>query len=751
MLGPLGQPVVRVDGVEKVTGSAAYAIDEGFSQSLFGAVVRSERAHARVLGIDIDAACRRPDVHRVVTFADFKDLDPYFGHHRQDHAILAPGVVRYWGEPVAVVLADTRSAAERAARDVIVSYAELDPVMTVEDAMRADAPLVHPDDPATGTPIGPVFAGEQGTNEGFRSDLAWGDVDGAMANAAEVITTRSHIPSLYPYAMEPFTTHARFVGNSLEVISPAQHPFQAQRDLARIFDLPLSSVRVRSPYIGGGYGSKAYTKLEPLAAACSWAMDGRPVAICLDVEGSIYTSVTDAAWVTVTTGFAGDGTILARDIDVVLNTGVYTENSPQILKRCTTRCIGPYRTPALRVRARAFHTTTAPADSYRGLGAYHTNIACEANLDQAASRFGMTPFEIRHRNLLSRGDEVIPGLRPLDADLAENLKLLQGALAPKASTDTTLKGTGIACAVSDAGASPVSSAIVRMLADGSLIVMSGSSEMGQGSRTVLAQIAATELNIDLSCVSVKQADTHGTSYEWSTGASRTTVVVGLSVQRACRDLIDKLLGMASDLWRPTEEGWSWDGGVARSRNGTEKSAQEIIEAWFGPGRGEVVGAGHTRQTNDLDPLPPFWEIGMIGVQVSVDVQTGQVSVEKLVTVADVGKALNPMNVKGQELGAATQGMGAALFEQLIYDGPQIVNSNLIEYRVPRTTDVPAVIETITVEREDGPGPYGSKGVGEGAITPFASAVTAAVADATGVWFESTPITPEAVWEAIGAS
>jgi CO/xanthine dehydrogenase Mo-binding subunit len=750
-LGSVGESVHRLDGVEKVTGSAIYSVDAGFPRSLFGVVVRSERAHATVMGIDDAAACGRRGVLRVVSFKDLKALDPFYGHHRRDHPVLAPGLVRYWGEPVAVVIAETRAAAEAAARDVVVSYSDLDPVMTVEESMRPGAPLVHRDAPPTGTPIGPAFAGQQGTNEAFTSELGWGDVDAAMAKADEVLTTRSHIPALYPYAMEPFSAHARFVGSSLEVVSPAQHPFQVQRELARIFDLPLSSVRVQSPYIGGGYGSRSYTKLEPLAAACSWAMDGCPVAIQFDIEESIYTSRSDEAWVNVTSGFDSAGRILARDIEVVLDTGVYAENSAAVLQRCTDRSVGPYRIPALWAHAKAVYTTTAPASSYRGFGAYHTNVACEANLDQAAERLGISPLEIRRRNLLRRGEELIPGLRPIDADLAENLDLLEDSLFRSAPTATTRYGVGIACTASNAGASPVSTAIVRMGVDGSLIVLTGSSEMGQGSRTVLAQIAGTELGLDLSRISVKQSDTHGTAYEWSTGASRTTVVVGLSVQRACQDLVRSLLGMAAELWGPATDQWAWHDGFACPAEGARRSSREIIEGWFGTNRGEVVGIGHTRQTNDLDPLPPFWELGMIGVEVGVDVSTGVVTVEKLVSVADVGKALNPANVKGQEIGAATQGMGAALFEQLTYDGPQIVNSNMIEYRVPRTTDVPKVIKTITVERQDGPGPYGAKGIGEGALTPVASAITAAVADATGIWFESTPITPEAVWEAMALS
>lgn len=743
-----GESAARVDGYEKVTGAAIYAIDEGFPNALFGVVVRSECAHGRVVSIETSAALADPQVRRVVSFADFKGLDPYYGPWIQDHPILAPGVVRYWGEPVAVVLAETRAAAAYAAKQVYVEYEDLDAVMTPEEAMAPGAPLLHPEAPAEGSSLGPAFAGEPNTNEGFRSDLGWGDVDAALAAAHEVVVTKSSMPPTYPYAMEPFAAHARFRGGTLEVISPGQHPFQSQRDLARIFDLPLSAIHVRSPYIGGGYGSKGYTKIEPLVAACSWAVDGAPVSITFDVEESIYTGVTDAAEITVTTGYDDAGRIVARDFDIVLSTGAYAENSPQILKRCTTRCVGPYRIPAFRARAKAIHTNTAPADSFRGLGTYHTNIAGENNLDQAAGRLGITPFEIRRRNFLKPGEEIIPDFRPLDADVAANMELLMDALTVREPTATTKYGIGIACAAADAGASPVSTALVRVLHDGSAVVSTGSSEMGQGSRTVLSQIAANELCLSIDQISVVQADTRSTAYEWSTGASRTTVVAGLSIQRACHDVVTKMLDMAAHSFGGSAADWRWSDGTAVDVHGNTKTPKQIMTAWFGPERGEVIGVGQTRETDDLAPLPVFWEIGMIGVEVSVEIETGIISVDKIVSVADVGKAINPNNVKGQEIGAATQGMGAALYEQLVYDGPQLANANLIEYRVPRMADIADVIETITVERGDGPGPYGSKGVGEGALTPFASAVTAAVANATGVWFDSIPITPERVWEAV---
>jgi CO/xanthine dehydrogenase Mo-binding subunit len=246
-------------------------------------------------------------------------------------------------------------------------------------------------------------------------------------------------------------------------------------------------------------------------------------------------------------------------------------------------------------------------------------------------------------------------------------------------------------------------------------------------------------------VQVIQSDTAATPYERTTGASRTTVLTGLAVQRACRDVLAQLEEMgAEEMECSLEEVKSADGYVIGPDRGMEFDS--VIRAWFGGRQGEVVGRGVVRRAGELEALPPFWEIGMTGVQVSVDSATGRVRVEHLVTVGDVGHAINPALVEGQDLGAATQGLGAALGEELVYDGPQLVNPNLVEYRVPRASDAPRLFESVVVERQDGIGPYGAKGAGEGALNPVGAAVAAAVWRATGVWPNRLPLTPDRVWE-----
>ncbi len=740
----VGQDVKRVDVEDKVRGRAGYVVDLPWTDTLHGAVVRAERAHAYVTAIRTEEALTMPGVTAVVTGSDLDGIFPYFGHYRSDHQILVLEKVRYFGEPVAVVIADTLQHALDAASLVDVEYDILDELMDVGQALAPGVDLIH-EYPSEERPFGPHFSrGAEGTNEAFTTTMEWGDVESAMAQAVHTERTQVEYPKLYPYPMESYAAQARFTSGVLEVESNAQHPFQVQKDLARVFSLGLNHVRVTSKTIGGGYGSKSYTKIEPLAAVCAH-VTGRPVRIALTLEESMYTSRADGAVVGVVTGFDDQGRILARDIDITLDTGAYADNSVRVLRKSLETCFGPYRVPAIRVRGRAVYTNTTPASSYRGFGAFHTNPASESNLDQAAEALGIDPLEIRLRNLAKAGEAIIPEYRAIDADLAADLVAVHEVLevVPR---EGKLQGVGFGCALSPEGADPTSVAIVRLLVDGSALLMIGSTEMGQGGHTTLAQIVAEELGLELDQIRLAPTDTHLVPFQWTTGASRTTAVVGRSVQRACQDVRRQLVEMAADLAGDAPEAWSWSYGAVVGPQGQQiLPSWQIISEWFGPNRGEVVGTGRTQKRGDLDEVPSLWEVGIAGVVVSVDPQTGQIELDQLVTVADVGKAINPKSVRGQDLGAATQAIGGALFEQIIYDGSQMANANLIEYRVPRISDVASRIETMLFERGDGPGPYGSKPVGEGAMTVVGGAILSAVARAIGHWPDRLPLTPEYVW------
>ena len=348
----------RRDAWEKVTGRARFAIDMVLPNMAHAAVVRSERAHAYITGIERAAAEAAAGVIAVVTADDLGDLGRRFGHIVPDHYILAAGKVRYYGEPVAVVVAETPHEAADAAALVWVDYDDL-PALT--DAARALASDVLIHDQSYVEPgqefLGVAPAASAG-NVAHRDELAWGDAEAALIDAATVVETTAKFPLVYGYAMETYNALADWQPGSLHVVSTAQHPLMVRKELARMFSLPLAAVRVEVPYIGGGYGSKSYTKLEPLAAAASWA-SGRPVKVTTDVEAAMYTTRADGALVTVRTGFDAGARITARDIDIRFDTGAYADNSPLVLTKSINRSFGPYRMPNLRVRGVAVYTNTS--------------------------------------------------------------------------------------------------------------------------------------------------------------------------------------------------------------------------------------------------------------------------------------------------------------------------------------------------------------------------------------------------------
>lgn len=750
----VGTSVRRPDLVEKVTGAAQYCVDVAVAGMLHAKVVRSDRAHARIIEIDAAAARSHPGVIAVLSADDLASLFPRFGHILCDHWILATGKVRHYGEPVAIVVAETLTAATDAAELVWISYEDLPPVLCAMDALEEGAATVHDQsygatrrdlyaqiDSKLGTdmPIGR----EEPTNLAYEVILEWGDVDAALAEATVVVDGETHFPMLYAYAMEPYNAVATFSEGELSVVTTTQHPFMVRNDLARIFSLPLSKVRVSVPYLGGAYGSKTYTKVEPLAAVASWAT-GRPVKLVLDVEESIYTARQDSAQVHVRSGFDSDGRILARSFEIILDSGAYADSSPLVLTKAVNRCFGPYRVPNLKVIGRSVYTNTSPGAAYRGFGASLGNLAGETNMDQAGEALGIDPFKLRLLNLVPKGEELIPGKRVLDADLRADLAMVVESLDRDRKHHPGY-GIGFGCSASDAGDVPVSTAQVRIQFDGSVMVLSGSTEMGQGSQSVLAQIAAEELGVEPRRVQVVQSDTAVSPYERTTGASRTTTIVGLAVQRACEDARKKLRNMAAEVVGCPSDGVEEVPGGVIGPDGSEMPFGDVVQKWFGGSVGEVTGIGIVRREGLTAELPVFWEIGMVGVGVEIDSETGVVDVHQLVTVADVGFAINPKAVDAQDLGAATQGLGGALYEELVYDGPQLVNANIVDYRVPRMGDTPNKIECIIVERRDGVGPYGAKGGGEGSLNPIGGAVAAAVARVVGQWPQRLPLTPERVW------
>jgi CO/xanthine dehydrogenase Mo-binding subunit len=725
----IGHSVPRLDAREKLRGQAKFAGDLFVPGMLHGKVLRSPVPHARIVGIDTAAAETLPGVVCVLTARDLADIDPYWGHAIKDRPIVAIDKVRFVGEPVAAVAAEDEATAIAALNAINVQYEELPVVGSIEEALAEDAPLVHEGPLRPGLFHGLGTLPQREGNICYRYRLDRGEVEAAFGHADLIVEGEYTFPAVYQYAMETHTVIAQVENGTITVWTACQHPFLVRAELAALFNLPLNAVRVIVSYVGGGFGSKSYTKMEPITVALA-RKAGRPVRIQNRVDESMVTTRRHGMRCWMRTAMTHDGQLLGREVRCWLDTGAYADNGPRVTATAGDAAPGPYRWPAYRVDAACVYTNTAPSGSYRAFGATHLQWIGESQIDELARRAGLDPLEVRRRNLLRPGEEVRYGGKPLDADLIGDVERVAEAIGwhkPKAP----FTGRGISVGLLAAGAHPVSTAIVRMEADGHVTVLVGTTEMGQGSRTALAQIVAEELGIRADEITIRGADTNFTPYDRSTGASRSTTLAGLAVQRAAAQVRQQLAEIA----------------------GTEsldpELYPELIARRFGLAGGELVGHGevHPQGSGSYAEGPVFWEVCVGGAEIAVDPDTGIIRVLKTATVADVGKAINPQLIERQDEGATLQGLGNALFEEMVYERGYLMNDTLLEYRVPTFEDLPEQMTCIIVENGDGPGPWGVKGCGEGALAAIPAAIVNALAD-SGVPMNELPLTPERVWRRI---
>ncbi len=745
----VGISVPRVDGIEKVTGAAKFTGDLAIPGMLEAKVLRSPLPHAIIEAIDTSRAQSLPGVIAILTRDDLKDIDPYYGNCLRDRAVVATDRVRFVGEPVAVVAAEDAMTADEALTLIDVRYRELPCVGDIDAALAEGAPLLHEQPSGTGefhdvAGVGANFGG----NICHRERFVKGDPEKAFRGAEQIIEETFSFPMVYQYAMEPHSTIARVNAEGVTLWSSSAHPFLVRAEIAHMFGLPHAKVEVKVPFVGGAYGSKSYFKIEPLAVAIARKTAGRPVRLVQSVSESMLTTRRHSARIWIKTGVKRDGTLVAREAEVLMDTGAYADNGPRVAKRAISRMIGPYKLDHCKVDVLALYTNTVPAGSMRSIGGPQTIWALESHMDTIAHRLGIDPLEYRRRQLLERGEVLKPGATPVDADLRAGLDSAAAGLRWRSFRTDASKGVGVAVGVSDSEAMPVSVALVRLLSDGSVVLLVGTTEVGQGARTVLCQIVAQELGIGVDKIALRATDTMTTPFDRSTGASRSTTVMGSAVKAAAEDLRRQLIDAAAEIFGTHAHAITLSDGGAVSGD-KRMSYGKIVGAFFGMPGGELVGRGYMRPDGALGKtFPLFWETGMGAAEIAIDYGTGAIKIEKYITVADVGKAINPLQAEGQDEGAAGQGLGNALFESLEYESGQPLNANLIDYRVPRFTDLPQEFVSALIENGDGPGPYGAKGMGESGIVSVAPAVGNALFNATGVRIRELPLTPERVWRAL---
>ncbi len=748
----IGHPAVRTDAVEKVTGAALYAADLDFPGMLYGKASRSPYPHARILSIDVQAARQVPGV---VAIATGRDLDALGGEAVKDMPFLAMDRVRYVGEPVAAVAALDEQTAEEAVKLIKVEYEELPAVFDPVSAAQNDAPLIHENSEGY-EHIGAVKILPHSNIVNF-SEEKQGDVARGFAESDYVFEDTFTSHTAHHGQIEPHCAIAQWgADGKLTLWTPNDGPHRLRKDLSDALKMPLTQIRVIVPYLGGGFGGKGGLKVEPIAIALARKAPRRPVRVVLSREEVFATTlVRHAVVVKIKTGVKADGTLMAREVIGYWDTGAYAEKGPTVSMQATATAAGPYRIPNIHLVGYCVYTNKAIAGAYRGYGTPQVTWAYESQMDIIAKRLNLDPVEFRLKNIVHEGDALPTGQPGHSIGMEECL----WRVAAELKWNEPCKpghGKGIAITSKNTKTPSGSAAYVAFNQDGTANVLTSTVEIGQGAKTIFAQIAAEELGIPLEKISVSQADTDTTPFDSSTTSSRSTFHMGNAVKAASADVKQQIISLAALTLGCKPEDLVANGGAIdfAADPGHQIPFQSILKKCYGAG-GSVLGRGFyypaTEKDSGMWSAPSvFWMYGAQGVEVEVDRETGQVRVLKLVAAHDVGKAINPATCAGQIEGGAVHGMSIALFEQVLMDQGRITNANFHDYKLATPMDMPEVV-SIIVEAPHRDGPYGAKGVGEPVLSPTAAAIANAVERATGIRIYDLPLTPERVFSAIEKS
>jgi CO/xanthine dehydrogenase Mo-binding subunit len=745
--GQVGRSLPRLEARAKVTGSAEYTHLMQLPGMLQAKIFRSTVAHGRIKSIDTADARAIPGVYAVYTGDDVCKVipDPYYGPAFHDQPILALGKVLYVGEPVAVVLAADPHVAEQAAQQIVADYEELPAVFDEVEAAENKV-LVHEELKPAGT-----FAdlkhlkGRKGTNIALDYRLRRGNVDKAMASAAHVFEHTFRTQKVLHVPLEPFASIADYRDDGVTIYSSAQGPSFVRTEIARLLGWPENRVRVRVPYLGGGYGGKLYIKMEALAVALSM-LARRPVKVALTMEEQFYTITKHPSTFRIKSGIDKDGRVIARRCEIWWNGGAYADIGPRVTQKSGFTASGPYDIDNVSIDSHALYTNLTPAGALRGFGIPQLVWGYESHTDMIARALKRDPLEFRKQNLLRDGRPQATGTILKDAAIEKVLDRIAERLNWSRPFDrgsgTLRRGRGLAVALKAVISPTTSVANVIVSADGSTTLYCGTVDMGQGSDTAMAQIVGEVLNMPAETIRIVPRDTDVTPYDMGTLGSRSLFHMGHAVRLAAEEARAKIAALAREVGEP---------------EGSNVPLADLFRKKYGMQAGNIVGTGSyipdyvSPDAQGLTPnATPFWMVAGSGVEIEVDTETGDVRVIRLINVADVGKPINPKIVETQLSGASLMQLGFTMFEKMHLDGGQVTNASLADYKIPGMLDVPPVMENEAVDSCQSNGPFGAKGVGELATFGVSPAIANAIDDAIGVRLTELPLTAEAVLRALRA-
>jgi CO/xanthine dehydrogenase Mo-binding subunit/aerobic-type carbon monoxide dehydrogenase small subunit (CoxS/CutS family) len=751
----VGRSLPRTDALEKVTGKAPYAYDMRLPGMVYGEILRSPYAFARVAAIDTYEAEQIPGVLAVYTQADMPQAK--FGAFVQDETALADGIVRYQGEGVAAVIAIDEETALRGIEAIEVAYEPLDGVYEPEDAMAEDAPQIH-----------------EGVerNVAAHNRVAAGDIDAGFAEADHVFEDRFVTSRQCHVCMEPHALVADYdPSGRVTLHMSSQSTFFDRFGLEGIFGMPANKLRIISPYLGGGFGSKSEPHSIYIVAIQASMNLHRPVKMFHSRDEEFTSSRTrHPEIIDIKTGVKADGMITARQARVILDNGAYTSYGPGVSLTQSMLGGAVYRIPAYRYDGYTVYTNNPFGGAFRGFGSPQFTFAAECHTDMIAERLGMDAVEFRRLNLSRPGDTAISGPTLTSCGVLECVEKAAEAIGWREKIANPKKGRGIGIA---AGVHFTSgkfhpnvnadfcAAGVKVNEDGSVSLMIGATEMGTGAATTAtAQICAQELGVELSDVDVICSDSETIPADFGTYGSRVTTLSGKAVQDACAQVREQLFRVGAELLECGPDELSVGGRkvfVTADPSREADLATVVQSSLFRDRDGrQIMAQAHFDAPCDLpDPetgvgdFAMSYSFGAHAVEVEVDEKTGMVRVVDFVAATDCGNLVNPALAEGQVEGGAAQGIGYGLMEDLVCEEGQVLNPHLATYRVPTSMEMPPV-RMIWVETDDPRGPYGAKGLGEMGLVPTAAAIANAVRNATGARVHRIPLTPERVLTEIDA-
>ncbi|MEE9284778.1 MAG: xanthine dehydrogenase family protein molybdopterin-binding subunit [Dehalococcoidia bacterium] len=741
----IGQRLSRVDGLERVTGRAAFGADLHTPGVLHGAILHSPHAHAVIKRIDDSKARALTGVKAVITGADFPEIagEAHISGNAE-YSIGAANLQRLWmakekvffeGHPLAAVAATDRHIAEEAINLIDVEYEILPQVDSIEEALAPDAPLLH-EGLRTHT-LGELP--DRPSNVARLVEMGRGDVHQAFETADVVIeneyrTQRAHQGYIEPQASTALVDPSGHV----TVWTSMQAIHWAKGDLSALLNIPHSKLRIVPLEVGGGFGGKVYPTLEPLCVLLS-RKSGQPVKMVLSRDEVLrMTGPTSGTVFKIKTACAKDGTLTAIDVDFSMDAGAFP-GSP--VAGAALAGFSSYRCPNIRIMGRDVVTNRSRVQAYRGPGTPQACFALEQQLEQMAKRIGMDPLEMRLKNIAQEGDLMTSDRPHGKIGFREVLERVKTHPAWTSQLEGPWRGRGLACGMW-MGGTGTSSAHVVVNGDGSVSLLVGSVDL-TGTRTSLSQIAAEEFGLTLDRVQITVGDTEMTGFTDPSGGSRITYSMGDAVHRCCQDALRLMRELVASQSKVEVDRVAFAGGVFRAEGDqpVEMTWDHVARLSLRRGVGPIVGLGSSRR---LRPAPTF---GAHVADVEVDPETGKVTLLRYTVFQDCGLAVNPTQVEGQMQGGAAQGIGWALFEEFVYEGGTVLNRTLLDYRMPTALDLPMIdAEIVEVPAEDGP--YGVRGCGEVPIIPPIAAIANAVANATGVRIKELPLKPETVFWAM---